>query len=305
MNSERPPADRRISRRTLLLGGLGVAAGVVGAGALGVEEGILPGRSRLHRLLGMDGPAGTIPHVPPAPTVSGSFVSAARLGSRTGWTVCTPPGSRQPLHPLIVLHGRGGDHRSAFGSQLGLDRFLADAISRGAAPFAIASVDGGDHSYWHRRSNGDDAGRMVIEEFIPLLAGRGLDTSRIGLFGWSMGGYGALLLGGQLGHRRVGAVVAESPAIWHRAGDTAPGAFDGPADFDAHTVFGRQRELAGIAVRVDCGTSDGFYPAARDYAGSLSPRPDGGFEPGGHDLTYWRRMAPAQLAFVGEHLHSD
>jgi hypothetical protein len=41
-----------------------------------------------------------------------------------------------------------------------------------------------------------------------------------------MGGYGALWLGGQLGAPTVAAVVAESPALWHHADDTASGAFD-------------------------------------------------------------------------------
>lgn len=283
-----------------MLGALGLTVGLGAAGTLGVEERVLPGRSTLHRILGLDGPAGTIPDTAPVPTVSGSFVSAARRGAPTGWTICAPAAT-QRLRPLIVLHGRGGDHRSAFDDQLGLDRFLADAINHGGAPFAIASVDGGDHSYWHRRADGDDAGRMVMDEFIPLLAARGLDTSHIALLGWSMGGYGALLLGGRLG-RRVSAVVAESPAVWHRAADTAPGAFDGPSDFAQNNVFGRQRQLDGIALRIDCGTGDGFYPAARDYARSVTPPPEGGFQPGGHDMAYWRRMAPEQLAFIGRHL---
>jgi enterochelin esterase-like enzyme len=290
----------RVSRRTLLLGALGLTVGIGGAGALAVEEGALPGRSTMHRMLGLDGPAGTIPDVSPIPTKSGAFLSAARRGARTGWTICTPPTTRR-LRPLIVLHGRGGDHRSAFDDHLGLDRFLARAIHQGTPPFAIASVDGGNHSYWHRRADGDDAGRMLVDEFLPLLAAHGLDTSRIALLGWSMGGYGALLLGGRL-RGRVSAVVAESPAIWHRSADTASGAFDDPGDFARNTVFGRQRELEGIAVRIDCGTDDGFYPAARDYARSLTPPPAGGFERGGHDMDYWRRMAPAQLAFVGQHL---
>jgi enterochelin esterase-like enzyme len=117
-----------------------------------------------------------------------------------------------------------------------------------------------------------------------------------------MGGYGALWLGGQLRGPTVAAVVAESPAIWHHAGDTPAGAFDDEQDFTQHAVFGRQSQLTGVAVRVDCGTGDGFYPAARDYARSLTPPPAGGFQPGAHDLAYWRRMAPAQLQFIGHHL---
>ncbi|MCL2781582.1 MAG: alpha/beta hydrolase, partial [Actinomycetia bacterium] len=120
--------------------------------------------------------------------------------------------------------------------------------------------------------------------------------------GWSMGGYGALLLGGQLGVRRLAATIAESPALWTQPGDTAPGAFDDPADFEANNVFTRQSQLSGIPVRVDCGTDDTFYPNARRYADSLSPKPAGGFQAGGHNDAYWRRMAPAQLAWIAPHL---
>lgn len=143
---------------------------------------------------------------------------------------------------------------------------------------------------------------MVIKELLPLLRTRGLDTSRIALLGWSMGGYGALLLAGSLGKDRVSACVAESPALWQNAGDTAPGAFDDPADYEAHTVFGRQPQLDGVAVRVDCGLGDGFLTSAQHYVRGLSRRPAGGFEPGGHTLGYWRRMAPAQLAFISDNI---
>jgi hypothetical protein len=70
----------------------------------------------------------------------------------------------------------------------------------------------------------------------------------------------------------------------------------------AYAVFGRQSQLTRVAVRVDCGTGDGFYPAARDYARTLTPPPAGRFQPGAHDLAYWRRMAPAQLQFISHHL---
>jgi len=55
-------------------------------------------------------------------------------------------------------------------------------------------------------------------------------------------------------------------------------------------------------VRVDCGTGDGFYPTVRDYVGTLSLKPSGGFSAGGHDEAYWRRMAPDQLTFLGSRL---
>ena len=233
--------------------------------------------------------------------MTGSFTSQHRLGTRVGWSIAHPPHAPGDLPVLVVLHGRGGDHRSAFTDSLGLQYFLAQQVAASKRPFAIASVDGGD-TYWHPRRTGEDAGAMVTDELLPLLAKRGLDTTRVGLLGWSMGGYGALRLSGLLGPDRVAVCVAESPALWLSAADTAPGAFDDPADYAANTVFGKQDQLDRIAVRVDCGQGDGFLPAAQRYVDGFTRRPAGGFEPGGHTLGYWRRMAPAQLAFVSSHI---
>lgn len=163
-------------------------------------------------------------------------------------------------------------------------------------------MDGGDHSYWHPRRRSDAAG-LVTDEVLPMLAGRGLDVRQIGLLGWSMGGYGALYLAGIL-RERVAAAVAESPAVWHEAGQSAAGAFDDADDFDAHAIFGRLDRLRGIPLRVDCGTGDGFAPVTRDLRAALSPTPEGGLQPGRHDYRYWRSQAPAQLAFVARHLAS-
>ena len=143
---------------------------------------------------------------------------------------------------------------------------------------------------------------MLVDEFLPMLERRDLDTARIGLLGWSMGGYGALHLAGLLGSSRVAAVVAESPALWESFADSAPGAFDGVADFARSTVFGREASLRGVAMRVDCGRGDPFYGDVRDYVARLSRPPAGGFQAGVHTLGYWRRMAPAQLAFLAQHL---
>ena len=111
---------------------------------------------------------------------------------------------------------------------------------------------------------------MLTDEFVPLLAGMGLATARLGLFGWSMGGYGALLLAETVGAARIAAVAADSPALWQRASDVSAGAFDGAADFAAHDVFARRDRLAGVPVRIACGTADPFYPAVRAFVPSAS-----------------------------------
>ena len=99
---------------------------------------------------------------------------------------------------------------------------------------------------------------MVLDELIPMLGEQGLDTSRVGFLGWSMGGYGALLLGSRLGPARTAAICAVSPALWTSSGATAPGAFDGADDYAANSVWGLPN-LASIPIRIDCGDSDPFY----------------------------------------------
>ena len=294
------------SRRAVLLGGAGVlAAGAVGTGA-GIYRGVLPGRPQLQARLGLNGEAGKVPDVAPAAVEEGSFVSERRGGVDTGFTVVTPLGATAGLPVVVALHGRGSDHRSLVGPQFRIERFLEDHVERGGAPFAIATVDGGQ-SYWHERPDGEDAGAMVVDEFLPMLADRDLrtgPTDRIGLLGWSMGGYGALRLGGLLGPDRVAAVCAVSPAMWADADDASTSGFADAEEYERFTVQGRQDELAGIAVRVDCGTGDQFYRAVEDYVDDF---PDdaavvSSFEPGAHDPDYWRRMMPAELDFLGRNL---
>lgn len=288
-----------LSRRGFLIAGGVVAVGAA-AGTAGIETGVLPGRSWAYSHLGIDGEDGTVPEVRPGRMVQGAFTSKARNGKRCGWSIAYPPGHHDELPVVVALHGRHEDHTSVF-TDLGLNRFLAAAVDDGAAPYAIASVDGGD-TYWHARDDGEDAGSMIINEFLPLLRERGLDTSRVGLFGWSMGGFGALLLAPRLGVQRVFGVVAESPALWPSYDNTAPGAYDSESDFADALVWGQQHRLRGIPVRIDCGEDDPFYGNTREYVDGFDDQPAGEFELGDHDVGYWRRMAPEQLRFLAQQL---
>ena len=290
-----------LSRRALLLGGTTAGVVLVAGGAVGVEQGILPGRPWLQATLHLNGAAGTVPDVEPGPVERGTFVSAARLGAETEWVLVRPPGHHQHLPLVVALHGLGEDARTLVGPSFGLDRHLAAAVAAGVPPFAIAAADGGT-SYWHRRPDGEDASAMVTGELLPLLARHhGVRTDRFGLLGWSMGGYGALRLAGDLGPDRVSAVAAASPAIWSDPGDASRSGFDDAAEYERYSVVGHQADLAGIPVRIDVGTGDPFYRDVQDYVASF---PDGAdvtstFEPGAHDPAYWRRMLPAELAFLG------
>lgn len=199
----------------------------------------------------------------------------------------------RPARGLVVaLHGAGGDADNAFG--LG----YADAVA--TTGLALVSVDG-ERSYWHARSDGTDTGAMVRDELIPLALSRsGLPQStRIGLLGWSMGGFGALLIASDLGPRRVTGVVAASAALWLRGSQTPARAYDGKADFDRHSIFNRLDRLADVPVRLDCGLSDPFIAANRTLAGRLV-EVETHFEPGGHDDAWWSGHAAAEMGWLAE-----
>jgi enterochelin esterase-like enzyme len=286
-----------LSRRRVLVG--------TGVLALGGAAAVLEVPSLRRHAAALVHPVPVPPHpVPGGPTgqlISGSFASRA-VGRVTGWSVAYPHGSAPgaALPVLVALHGRGNDHTDAFGTHH-LDRFLSAAVRTGVPPFAIASVDGGSSSYWHPRSSGEDPQAMVVDELLPLLRARGLHVDRIALGGWSMGGYGALLLAERLGRSRVAAVAIDSPALWVRWKDSAPGAFDGPDDFAAHDVLGSLAAVAGIPVRVSCGTSDPFIGGVRTLLHRL-PTATHDLGPGGHTVEWWQHAAPAQLAFAGQAL---
>ncbi len=230
-----------------------------------------------------------------APTMTtGQFVSAARGGIPTNWAIARPPGQTKPLRAVIALHGKGSDAATVMAG--GVEQGLAQAVAAGLPPFAVVAVDGGG-SYWHKRSSGEDSGAMVLDELIPMLSDKGLDTSRVGFLGWSMGGYGALLLGARLGPARTAAICAVSPALWLSPGATAPGAFDGAGDFAANSVYGLPA-LASIPIRIDCGDSDPFYAATKQFIAQLPNPPAGGFSPGGHDPAFWSAQLPGELTWM-------
>ncbi|MFL0285119.1 alpha/beta hydrolase [Mycobacterium sp. SMC-18] len=268
----------QLTRRAFIGCGAIAGAGAVGAYVLGTT--VRRPRATAH----------------PAPATSGAntFLSEARGGVSTRWAIARPPGRGGPLRPVIALHGRGSNLDETMSADFP-DR-LDEIVKAGLPPFAVVGVDGGDN-FWHKRANGDDPGAMVLNELIPMLAGQGLDTSRVGFLGWSMGGYGALLLGARLGRARTAAICAVSPALWTSPETVPEGAFDGPEDYAANSVWG-QRSLASIPIRIDCGESDGFAAATRAFIAQLPNGAAGGLSPGGHGPAFWNPLMQDELAWL-------
>ncbi|WP_083339341.1 alpha/beta hydrolase [Mycobacterium syngnathidarum] len=273
--------------------------GVTGAGAAGLLT--------LGSLLGPSTPrASPRPYQPgpeqpasagaPLPTRdSGAFTSAARGGVETNWIIARPPGQHGPLRPVIALHGMDNDAVGVM--NLGIPEALAQLTATGRPPFAVVSVDGGN-SFWRRRASGEDSGAMVLDELIPMLTTKNIDTSRVAFMGWSMGGYGAMLLGARLGAARTAAVCAISPALYMTYWGAPADAFDGIDDWRQNSALRLPPALGSIPLRIDCGTGDRFYAATSMFVNQLPRKPAVGFYPGGHDEVFWRAHLSDELAWL-------
>ena len=285
-----------VTRRGLLVGA-GFTAGAVLLGG-GLAGRLLPWREWLSGLgddLGVD----------LVPGRSGVTVRDFTLRSRyadqpVGYSIGWPPGARpgDPLPVCFALPGRGG------GPPMGFADHVARLVERGESPsYAVVGVDGGV-SYWHERASGEDRLSMLLREMIPLCAHRhqlGGGGNERAVIGWSMGGYGALLAA-ETRPALFAAVVAVSPAVWtsYEAMMLGPrDAFDSAADFAAHDVIGHADRLAGVDLRIDCGTSDPFYGYVTHLEAALPEPPSGGYSRGGHGQEYWSRVAPAEAKFIG------
>jgi acetyl esterase/lipase len=307
------------SRRTVLFGGLGLAAVAVGAAGYElVQDGTLPGKYMLARL---DGACGSAPAPPagqrPVRHVV-TFESAYRHAAVQMVTVIPADATAGPgLAVVLALHGAGS-------SATGLSGQVATAMTVArTSTFAVICVDGGG-TYWHKRADGDDPIGMILHEVLPRAAAAGLATSRIGVAGESMGGYGALLLTERISGAAVAAaqplaaadavpavaaVAALSPAIFASYADARSAdirAFDSQADFARNDVFTGISALRHVPTWVACGADDPFQPEVAQFSAQLAAvtrhRVPGGIIGGCHDDAFWFRNLPAALSFISGHL---
>lgn len=291
-----------ISRRQLL--GLGAGAAVLGGAGLaaGVATDRLPGRVKIGYKLQLDGSPVARPEGPAGPVTSHTFSSEHRPGVDEPWALSLPPDTpAKGLPVVVVLHGWGDDHAFCF-DQIGMGVLQARVVADGGQPFALASLDG-EESYWHRRANGVDWARLVSEGLLGELDTMGLDTSRLGLIGWSMGGYGALRLAAEELHGKVKAVASMATAIYPAWGQSPHAtAFDDEADYNRNNLNDKIPQLAGLPVHLACGMNDHYIRINRWLAEQLDPEPQTMFQLGDHTANFWRKAAGPQLRFLADRL---
>lgn len=272
-----------ITRRRLLLGGLGLGATAVAAGA-GMITDVLPGGPPLRRAIGMTGPDGTVPDVPAGPLTIERVRSAAR-GRDVDLVIMRPPGAGTEPQPIcLVLHGRGGTARGF------VDWGLPQVLTASAEKFTLVAVDCGE-SYFMRR-DGDDPMRMLTEE-LPGWLGAAPETA----LGFSMGCFGALCLARRRGDLKAAAVA--SPALfrdWPEA--KSRNAFSDEHQWQDNEPLRHLDQLGGTRIGVWCGTEDPFVDSARELISKAHPAVSA-ITRGDHNGGYWLRILPDMLRFVG------
>jgi pimeloyl-ACP methyl ester carboxylesterase len=297
----------RVSRRSVLFGGLGlITAAAVGGYEL-IRSGALPGKYELAELDGACGSGPPSPQGPRPVSQHATFYSAYRRRTVEMVTLI-PPGAphRAGLVVAVALHGYGSN-ATAFA------RVAAVAMTAGhIRNLAVICPDGGS-TYWHKRADGDDPAGMIVHEVLPRARVAGLATSRIGMVGESMGGYGALLMTEQLSRAHaadaaspaIAAVAALSPAIFGSYADAEASnraAFDSQADFARNDLFTGISALRHVPTWIACGDDDPFAPEVTRFrarlqtvTGRLVP---GGVLAGCHDDAFFERNMPAALQFL-------
>jgi enterochelin esterase-like enzyme len=205
---------------------------------------------------------------PRGATVTRFTLHSRLVGRDLHEILVVPAGGGRGRELLVFLHGRGSPPDS------NLRQPLFDALHDlgGRAP-AVLLADGGDHSYWHDRSDGK-WGTSVLREAIPAALARShADGDRVAIGGISMGGFGALDLG-RLAPERFCAVGAHSAALWFQGGDTPAGTFDNAEDFARHDLIrlAGVRTLYRVPVWIDVGRKDPFFQTDTALARELRAR---------------------------------
>ncbi len=236
-------------------------------------------------------------------------VKSPALDRRADLSVFIPPGHENEALPLVtLLHGVYGSHWAWLFKGAAHSTLLRLMAEEKLPPMALAMPsDGlwGDGSGYLRHRDADYHAWIVDEvpEAVAALAPGIRDSARF-LCGLSMGGFGALRLGG-LNARRYAALSAHSSVT--DAADLQSFILEGSGLFDLaeDAPLSALDCLAAQAsrlppLRFDCGLQDDLLESNRRLHKALTaagvPHLYEEF-PGGHDWDYWREHLVDSLRF--------
>lgn len=234
----------------------------------------------------------------------------SRAMDKTVKTVVIMPESYATVDSLPVvylLHGYSGNH-SDWVTKVPEIKELADRYQ-----FMIVCPDGG-YSSWYWDSPIDESFRyetFVSQELVDWVDSNYKTVkSRKGraISGLSMGGHGALYLAmrhldvyGAAGSTAGGVDIRPFPLNWDMAKRLGSYA-DHPERWEAHTVINQLHKLTPdtLALVIDCGTSDFFYPVNEQLHQKLLDRNIPHMYitgPGAHNWAYWQQSIVYQLMY--------
>lgn len=206
----------------------------------------------------------------------------------------------KPLPMLILLHGWAGSYKQ-WGEITDVQQY-ADKYN-----IIIATPDG-FHDRWYANSQTDTKWKLkdfFLKTLLPELVLRyPIDTTKVGITGLSMGGYGALSL------------AANNPELFIYAGSTS-GILDilpfkgkwnmnaafGTSDaaYQVHSPIGMLKKFANTKTEIfiDCGVDDFAYAVNTEfYAKAKEMKLNITFSsmPGAHTWQYWKESLPLHIA---------
>jgi putative tributyrin esterase len=241
-------------------------------------------------------------------------VTSAALGRRGDVTLFVPKEAEGlgNIPVYIMLHGVYGSHW-AWAMKAGAHRIAARMIAEGSiGPCVLAMPSDG---LWGQGSGyiphaDHDPERWILDE-VPAIAALACPAvgagSPVCISGLSMGGFGAMHLGGKYPDRFV-AIAAHSSCtktlhLEEFTPDDRSACSQAAIDADVFTAL----QSAGAklpALRIDCGTEDPLLGHNRTLTAALTAAgiPHSYTEyPGGHEWSYWEARLPETLAFFSEH----
>lgn len=274
----------RLSRRTVLLGGLGVGAGLLTACRQPEAGPAAPGPDLVRA---------TTPATRFEPVVTSRKLSSGRY-REVDVVIVRPEGApEQPLPVCVALHGGLGGAKSFL--TMGLPAMLTQTMRQNVPPFAVVALDGGN---WVGHKD-DDPQRMLNDDLPGWLDYHDLASTPFAVLGVAEGGAGALNLARTPG---FAAVAAISPTLYETWDDAQPsGMFTDEAQWRATEPLRHATEFANLPVGLWCGTGDSdFLTPTREFGRRVDAA--SAFGPGGHDNDYFKTALPEALKFVGGYL---
>lgn len=235
------------------------------------------------------------------------------LGRRADVSLWVPPAERIGTL-LLLLHGVYGSHW-VWSQNAGVPRTAQMMLDAGEiAPMVIAMPSDGlcrGGSAYLTWPGAEDVERWIVEE-VPalarLVAPALLPEAKIAIAGLSMGGYGALRLGGKYANR-FSAISAHSSIT--QIGEMQEFVQE---PLDEYLTCAPAAELSALywlerhrvrlpPLRFDCGTEDKLIAGNRKLHEALTQqgiRHEYAEFAGGHEWSYWRQHVRDTLRFVNQ-----